>query len=196
MITFTALRFSTARGAEYALETIQRLQQQHLIVLHDAALVTWPPGAKRPKTKHLTNLSGQGALDGAFWGLLFGIIFFVPLLGAAIGAATGALVGPFNDVGIDDEFIKQMQAKVTEGTSALVLLTSEEVTDRVVIALSGTGLEIITTNLSIEQEEKLRQAFEAEVQPSGGLERNLLFSLLYSFGLTWSGLLMKRQSNA
>lgn len=163
MISFTALRFSTASGAEYALETIQRLQQQHLIVLHDAALVTWPVGTKRPKTRHLTNLSGQGALDGVFWGLLFGLIFFVPLLGAAIGAATGALVGHFSDVGIDDKFIKQMRAKVIEGTSALVLLTSEEVPDRVIDALRGTGLEIITTNLSMEQEEKLRQAFEAEV---------------------------------
>lgn len=95
MVTFTALRFSTASGAEYALETIQRLQQRHLIVLHDAALVTWPVGAKRPRTKHLTSLSGQGALDGAFWGLLFGLIFFMPLLGAAIGAATSALVGHF-----------------------------------------------------------------------------------------------------
>ena len=44
-------------------------------------------GQKKPKTRQLHNLTGAGALGGAFWGMLFGLIFFVPLLGAAIGAA-------------------------------------------------------------------------------------------------------------
>ena len=55
---------------------------------------------------------------GAFWGMLFGLIFFVPFFGLAVGAAMGALSGKFNDYGIDDNFIKQTRAKVTEGTSA------------------------------------------------------------------------------
>jgi uncharacterized membrane protein len=63
-------------------------------------------------------------MESAFWGLLFGLIFFVPFLGLAIGAAIGALAGKMSDYGIDDNFIKQTREKVTEGTSALFLMTT------------------------------------------------------------------------
>jgi hypothetical protein len=38
--------------------------------VHDGAVVTWPEGEKKPKTRQLSNLVGEGALGGAFWGLL------------------------------------------------------------------------------------------------------------------------------
>ena len=41
----------------------------------------------------------------------------------AVGAAAGALAGSLADYGIDDDFIKNVREKVTEGTSALFLLT-------------------------------------------------------------------------
>ncbi|MCB0191191.1 MAG: DUF1269 domain-containing protein [Anaerolineae bacterium] len=163
MTTLTVLKFTTARGAEYVLETLQRLQKQRLLILHDAALVTWPPGAKKPKTRHLTNLAGQGALDGAFWGLLFGLIFLIPIAGAALGAAAGAIAGYMTQMGVTDDFVKEMRQIVTEGTSALFLLTSEEVPDKIIDALRGTGLEVVNTNLSKEAEEKLRQAFASKL---------------------------------
>ena len=34
-----------------------------------------------PKTWQATNLTGAGAMDGAFWGMLFGLIFFMPFVG-------------------------------------------------------------------------------------------------------------------
>lgn len=52
-----------------------------------------------------------------------------------------------------------MRGAVTEGTSALFLMTSEAVLDRVADAMKGTKFEIMATNLSREQEEKLREAF-------------------------------------
>ena len=159
MATFTVLKFNTGVGAEIALETLKRLQQQQLIILHDAAIVTWPRGARKPKTKHLAHLAGKGALDGAFWGFLFGLIFFVPLLGAAFGAAVGGLVGHFSHGSIDEAFIRQMRQSLVEGTSALFLLTSQEVVDRVTDALQGMGLEIVSTNLSKEAEAQLRAIF-------------------------------------
>ena len=98
------------------------LQKEQLLQIIDAATVSWPAGKKRPKTRQHTQLKTLGALDGAFWGLLFGIIFFVPFFGVAVGAAVGALSGHFRNCGIDDDFIKQVRAKVTEGTSGLFLL--------------------------------------------------------------------------
>ncbi len=163
MATISVLKFETADGADGALELIKSLNKQQLIKLHDAAIVTWPQGKSKPKTKQLVSLAGMGALDGAFWGMLFGLLFFIPFFGMAIGAAMGALTGKFADYGIDDEFIKKVRSEVTEGTSALFLMTSDAVMDKVQDAVKEHNISftIVTTNLSKEQEEELRQAFES-----------------------------------
>ena len=155
----TVLKFSTADGARQALGTVESLSKQHLINLQDAAIVTWPGGKKKPKTKQMANLAGIGALDSAFWGMLFGLIFFVPFFGMAVGAAMGALSGKFADYGIDDDFIKSVRDQVTEGTSALFLMTSDAVMDKVADAFKGVEFELIASNLSKEQEDELRAAF-------------------------------------
>ena len=160
MATLTVWRFDTAEGAKDALTTIERLQKEELINVVDAAVVTWPEGRSKPRTEQLHRLVGTGALGGSFWGLLFGLIFFVPLLGLAVGAAMGALSGSLADVGIDDGFIRRVRDEVTPGTSALFAMTTDAVTDRVLEQFRGTRAELISTNLSAEQEAKLREAFE------------------------------------
>jgi uncharacterized membrane protein len=164
MATITAFKFDTPDGAGQMLDLVKDLSKQQLITLQDAAIVTWPQGKKKPKTKQLDSLVGAGALGGAFWGMLFGLIFFVPFFGMAVGALTGALAGKFSDYGIDDNFIKSVGAKVTEGTSALFLMTSDAVMDKVSDAVKGKGwnIEILSTNLSKEQEDQLSEDFGAE----------------------------------
>jgi uncharacterized membrane protein len=162
MATVTVLKFATADGANSGLGLIQQLQKQQLIKLYDAAIVSWPAGKKGPKTKQLVDLVGLGALSGMFWGLLFGLIFFNPLFGMAAGAAMGALSGSLRDYGIDDDFIKKTRTQVTEGTSALFLMTSDAVIDRVAEATKNMKFEIIATNLSKDQETKLREMFSQE----------------------------------
>jgi uncharacterized membrane protein len=162
MATLTALKFSTPEGAGQMLEKIKQLQKMELIKLQDAAIVTWPVGKSKPKTKQLVDMAGMGAMQGAFWGMLFGLIFFVPFFGLAVGAAMGALGGKMADYGIDDNFIKQSREKVTEGTSALFLLTSDAVADKVLDELKGFEFELIASNLSKEQEEQLMAAFAEE----------------------------------
>jgi uncharacterized membrane protein len=162
MATLTVLKFNAPNGADEMLGRIQALQKQELIQLQDAAIVSWPEGKKKPKTRQLTGLGAMGALTGAFWGLLFGLLFFIPFLGMAIGAALGGLAGHFADFGIDNHFINEVKQKVTPGTSALFLMTSGAVQDRVVDALRGMEFEIISTNLSQDQEEALRAAFAEE----------------------------------
>jgi uncharacterized membrane protein len=159
MATLTAIKFPTADGADRALTTLQELQRRQLITVHDAAVVTWPSDSKRPKTRQAHNLAGAGALGGMFWGMLFGLLFFVPLLGLAVGAGIGALTGALTDVGIDDKFIDQVKSKVTPGTSALFALTSDAVVDRVAEAFRSAQAEILSTNLSGEQEARLREMF-------------------------------------
>ncbi|HWI00945.1 MAG TPA: DUF1269 domain-containing protein [Propionibacteriaceae bacterium] len=159
MATLTAWAFPTVDGADQAVEQLIQLQTQELIKLQDAAIVTWPEGKSKPKTRQLNNLAGAGALGGAFWGMLFGLLFFVPLLGAAIGAAMGALTGSMADVGIDDNFINSVKQRVTPGTSALFLLSSDAVIDRVKGTFTSLSPELIASNLSTEQEAKLNEVF-------------------------------------
>jgi uncharacterized membrane protein len=159
MTTLTVLKFPTPEGANTMLDKIKNLQKEQLITLVDAAIVTWPEGKKKPKTKQLTSMAGIGALDGAFWGMLFGLIFFIPFFGLAIGAAMGALAGHFADYGIDDKFIEKTRSEVTEGTSALFLMTTGAVVDKVTEALKGQDFELIASNLSKEQEDQLKAAF-------------------------------------
>jgi uncharacterized membrane protein len=162
MASLTVWKFGAPFGADAALEKLQLLQQQELIVVRDAAVVSWEEGKSKPKTRQLHNTKMGGALGGGFWGLLFGMIFFVPLLGLAIGAAAGALAGSLTDVGISDSFIKEVRDKVTPGTSALFLLSSDAVFDRISGEFADSGAELISTNMSQEQESRLRAAFQQE----------------------------------
>ena len=163
MTTLAVLKFHTPEGAGETLRLIESLGKQELVTLQDAAIVTWPQGKKKPKTQQLHSMGGLGALNGAFWCFLFGLIFFIPILGMAIGAAMGALTGKFTDIGISDDFIKQVQSQVTEGTSALFLMIGQATPDKFLEGLKqAPPFEIISTNLSAEQEEQLKAAFAAE----------------------------------
>ena len=160
MATLTVWKFDNPDGAAKAESILIGLSKEELIHVYDAATVEWQPGKKKPKTRQLHSLTGAGALGGAFWGLLFGLLFFVPLLGLAIGAAMGGLAGSLTDVGIDDNFIKTVREEVTPGTSALFLMTSGAVMDRVLDRFEGHERpELIQTNLSEEDEAALRNAF-------------------------------------
>ena len=163
MSTLSAFKFETPDGAQQALDSVLAMQKQMLVNVRYAAIVTWPEGKKKPKTRQAYSTGAAGALGGAFWGMLFGLIFFMPLLGMAMGAVIGGLTGKMRDYGIDDRFINEVKAKVTEGTSALFLLTDNAVEDRVVAEMKNwPKFEVISTNLSQEQDEKLRAEFGEE----------------------------------
>ena len=162
MATLTVWKFNSPEGAEEILTKLTQLQKEHIISIKDAATVSWEVGKKKPKTKQAINLVGLGALDGAFWGLLFGLIFFCPIFGIAVGASLGALSGSLRDYGIDDNFINEVKSKVTEGTSALFLFTGDVTLDKLEDALEGVTAELIQSNLSNEEEAKLREHFSLE----------------------------------
>ena len=109
----------------------------------------------------MRHLARRGALGGAFWGMLFGMIFLIPFVGAAVGAAGGAMAGRMRDAGIDDDFIKDARDQITPGTSALFLMSSDAVLDKVKGAFDASGrtAQLIQSNLSDEQEAVLREMF-------------------------------------
>ena len=161
MATLSMLKFDDPAGAERVLVALQGMHARQVITLEDAAVLSWPQGNKKPQMP--SQGGGVAALGGAFWGFLFGLIFFAPFLGAAIGAGTVTVLWrSLQAGGIDEEFIKRVGEKVTEGTSALFTLTSGAQLDEVVEELKQYDFEIISTNLPEEQEKQLREAFAQE----------------------------------
>ena len=157
MATLSVLKFNDPGGADRVLLALQGLQEQQMITLEDAAVVSWPQGKKRPLVPQGHEMTGYGALGGAFWGFLFGVIVFVPILAAGVGAA---LLGSLDKGGIDEQFIKEVGEKVTEGTSALFVLTSGAPDrERVMAELKQYDFEIIWTNLPEEQLQQLLEVF-------------------------------------
>ena len=162
MAELVALAFGDDTGAERMRDRLLTLQREHLIELSDAAVVTRDAQGK-VKVKQATSLVGAGALGGGFWGMLIGLLFFAPWLGLAIGAVTGALAGKFSDIGVDDQFIREVAATIKPGNSALFLLVNDVTPGRVLEELEDfRGATVIKTSLTKEQEQRLRDAFGAE----------------------------------
>jgi uncharacterized membrane protein len=164
MSELVALAFDNEDGAERLRDRLLGLQREHLISLSDAAIVKRGMDGK-VKVKQATSLVGAGAMGGGFWGMLIGLLFFAPWLGLAVGAVTGALAGKFTDIGVDDRFIKDVGATIQPGNSALFLLVEDVTPDRVMEELKQfSNVKVIRTSLSREQEQRLRDAFGAEVE--------------------------------
>jgi uncharacterized membrane protein len=165
MSDLIVLQFNTEQGAMAARDRLMQLQKQELIQLADAAVVVRKSDGK-PKVKQLHSLVGAGALGGAFWGMLIGLLFFAPWIGAAVGAMAGGLSGKFADIGIDDDFIKQVGNTIEPGHSALFLMVIQATEDRVIPEMKQLGATVLRTSLSKDQEAKLREAFGAEEIPA------------------------------
>ena len=163
MVTLSVFQFGTEDGARQAIDMIEKCQKHGLIQVRDAGIITWPIASKKPETKHVSHLAGAGGLDGAAWDALFSSIFFVPSFGLASEAVTGAFAAKFKDYGITPYFINSVRRNITEGTSAVFLLTTGVVLDKIVFAArSLLKFELITSNLSNEQEAALRAGFTDE----------------------------------
>jgi uncharacterized membrane protein len=160
MSELVVFAFPTETGAREMGETVKSLQKQELIKLADAAYVDRRQDGK-VKVKQAQSLVGAGALGGAFWGMLIGLLFFMPWLGLAIGAVTGAIAGKFSDIGIDDDFIKEVGSSIEPGQSALFLLIADWTEDKALAELSKFDAKVLRTSLTEEDEEKLRAAFSA-----------------------------------
>lgn len=158
MAELIVLDFDTKQAAFDVRDKLIDMQKQHLVQLADAAIVVRKDDGK-VKVRQLYNLAGSGALGGAFWGLLIGLIFWMPFLGAAFGAAVGGLSGALTDYGVNDDFIREVGNTIQPGHSALFLLMVDVTIDRVIDEIKQYNPTVIRSNLSKEQEVKLREAF-------------------------------------
>ena len=157
MSTLIAIAYPDADTAERVRGELVQATKEHLVELQDAVVVVHQPDGKI-KLHQAVSTSGAGAAGGALWGGLIGLLFLAPLFGMAIGAATGAIAGKATDVGVNDDFMKQLGAKLAPGNAALIALGHSDARDKVLERLQPYGGEVIQTSLDKEEEERLRSA--------------------------------------
>jgi uncharacterized membrane protein len=146
--------------AEAARAKLISLQKEYLIQLGDA-VVAERQADGAIKLHQLINTTAAGAAGGAMWGTLIGLLFLNPLLGAAAGAGAGALSGYLTDVGIDDKFMKSAAESLTPGQAALCVMVRSVTADKVLPEMAHFGGTVLRTNMTTEQEQKLRDALKA-----------------------------------
>jgi uncharacterized membrane protein len=157
MSTLIAIAYPDRETAERVRQELVEATKEHLLRLEDAVIVECDENGK-VKLRQAVNTAGVGAAGGAAWGGLIGLLFLAPLFGMAIGAASGALAGKMSDTGVNDDFMRELGAKLQPGTAALIALGSSDARDKVIARVSPYGGDIIQTSLSTEDEEQLRAA--------------------------------------
>jgi uncharacterized membrane protein len=162
MSTLVAIAYPDAATAENVRGELVAMSKEHLVTVEDAVVIEHQPDGKI-KLRQAMSLTGAGALGGAAWGGLIGLLFLAPLFGMAIGAATGAVAGKVSDTGVNDDFMKQLGAKLPAGGAALVFLGRAGAPEKVLERISKYGGEVIQSSLDTEQEERLRSALGESV---------------------------------
>lgn len=160
MSTLVVVGYDDQFKAEEIRLALKKMQQEYLIDLEDAVVAVKDQEGK-VRLHQSVNTTAAGALSGGFWGALIGMIFLNPLLGMAVGAGAGAVSGALTDVGINDQFMKDLAETMQPGSSTLFVLVRKATPDKVLEQLKGTGGKVLKTSLSHEDEAKLQAGLNA-----------------------------------
>jgi uncharacterized membrane protein len=157
MSTLVAIAYPDTDTAERVREELVQATKEHLVALEDAVVVEHREDGKI-KLNQAMSPAGAGAAGGALWGGLIGLLFLAPVVGMAIGAASGAAAGKMSDVGVNDNFMKELGEKLPAGGAALIVLGRSDAPDKVIERVKPYGGQVIQTSLSEEAEQHLRDA--------------------------------------
>ena len=157
MSTLVAIAYPDRGTAEQVRQELIQATKEHLVRLEDAVVVEHQQDGKI-KLHQAMSTTGAGAAGGALWGGLIGLIFLAPLFGMAVGAASGAVAGKVSDVGVNDNFMKDLGNKLPPGGAALIALGSTDARDKLIERLRQYGGEVIQTSLGSEEEAQLKAA--------------------------------------
>jgi uncharacterized membrane protein len=155
MSTLLAIAYPDVETAERVRAELIEATKEHLVQLEDAVVVEHRPDGKI-KLHQAMSTTGSGAAGGAVWGGLIGLIFLAPLVGMAVGAASGAVAGKVTDVGVDDNFLKQLAEKLEPGSAALIALGRSDAPEKLLERLRPYGGHVIQTSLDPDAEERVR----------------------------------------
>jgi uncharacterized membrane protein len=172
MSELVAVSYPDVYRAGEVCAALQRLQQEFLIEMEDAAYITREQSGKIKlhQTQPVVGLTtSMGATRGTMWGALIGMLFLQPLLGmaagAVLGAAGGALAGKTTDYGIPDQFMKDLAGKLQPGTSMLFVLFRKVTWEKVLPRISQYGGTVTHSSLSPEAEARIQSALTEGSEP-------------------------------
>jgi uncharacterized membrane protein len=157
MSSLVAIAYPDTDTADRVRQELIQATKEHLVALEDAVVVEHQPDGKI-KLHQAVSPAGAGAAGGAVWGGLIGLIFLAPLVGMAVGAASGAVAGKVADVGVNDNFMKELGEKLPAGGAALIVLGRTDAPDKVIERVKPYGGHVIQTSLSDDAEQHLRDA--------------------------------------
>src|SRR5881397_3681078 len=134
-----AVGYDDMERANHVREEIIRLGWvENRLILEDVAVVVRHLDGSftinRERFPAASNIVGWSAV-----GFLAGLVLGVPLVGAAIGA------------GIGGDFVKEVQALMKPGTSAVFVLDSEGDMDGILHGIRGMGGTVLKTNVDVER---------------------------------------------
>ena len=170
MSDLIVIGFSKTEEAEQVRRELVTIQEEHLIALEDAVVLEHGEDG-HVHLRQAINLAAAGAVSGSFWGMLVGLLFLTPLVGLAVGAGAGAASGALSDLGINDQFLKELGETLPKGSAALALLVRDGTPDRVVERLRSHAPDarLVKTSLSHTDEDKLRDLLAKAAQQAEAL---------------------------
>jgi uncharacterized membrane protein len=128
-------------GADGAVLKLKELGAQELIDVQDVAVLRWPHYAAAPQAQeHVTDE----------------------------GTRVSSLVSKLKHATIDTSMIESVKGDMMPGTSAVVLLSSDAAIDVVAKAFEGQDMELVRSDLSVQQQDRLRAAFGDSNPPAAG----------------------------
>ena len=131
------------------------------LLLEDCAVVVRHPDGSftlnRTRFPSLANIMGCA---GA--GLLAGLVLAAPLSGATLGALLGcAGSAAASRLGIREDFIRDVEAMMKPGTSALFVLDDDGDMDVILHTLRGMGGTVLKTNVDLERAKLIQSTLAA-----------------------------------
>jgi uncharacterized membrane protein len=87
-------------------------------------------------------------------GFITGLVLGTPLTGAAIGAllgGAGSAAGSARNLGIDADFIREVEALMKPGSSALFVLDDDGDQEVILHTIKGLGGTVLKTNVDVER---------------------------------------------
>ena len=78
----------------------------------------------------------------------------------------GAAAGAVTDVGVDDDFMKELGTQLNEGGAAVILLVRQVTPDKVLDEIGQYGGHVLQSSLSHERETELQAALDRRGAPA------------------------------
>lgn len=156
MSNIIVITFDNSDEAGEVRDSLKKLEHGGYLNLDDSAVVVRDEQGKFHVHNELDRGVKVGAIGGGFLGLLIGVMF-APLGAIILGAAAGGLIGSTFDLGISKKFIKDVEASMEPGSSAIFVVIREGDPTMALAALKPYKGEVYHTSLDPDDEEHLRK---------------------------------------